>query len=131
MRLIGLTLCFLVSSFGARAESVEDRVAALEARVKALEQALRVQGGNAAPAVAINIDGTYKAVLPNGDTVTAQFQKGTVTAATGTETKTGTYEVIGQKVIVAADGKVEAMSIEGDHLKMTEGNDKIDFIKTK
>jgi len=40
MRRIGLTLCLLVSSLGARAEAAEDRVAELEARVKALETAL-------------------------------------------------------------------------------------------
>ena len=44
MRFIGLTLCLLASSFGARAESAEDRIGALEARVKALEQALRDAG---------------------------------------------------------------------------------------
>ena len=44
MRLIGLTLCLLASSFGARAEAAEDRVASLEARVKALEEALYNQG---------------------------------------------------------------------------------------
>ena len=41
MRLLGLTLCLLASSFGARAESIEDRMAALERRVKVLEEALR------------------------------------------------------------------------------------------
>jgi len=45
MRLIGLTLCLLASSFGARAESIEDRMAALERQVKSLEAALRDQGG--------------------------------------------------------------------------------------
>lgn len=43
MRLIGLTLCLLASSFGARAESIEDRMAALERQVKTLEAALRDQ----------------------------------------------------------------------------------------
>jgi len=46
MRRIGLTLCLLVSSLGARAEAAEDRVAELEARVKALETAL---GASIAP----------------------------------------------------------------------------------
>jgi len=45
MRLIGLTLCLLASNFGARAESIEDRMAALERQVKTLEEALRNQGG--------------------------------------------------------------------------------------
>ena len=48
MRLIGLTLCLLASSFGARAESIEDRMAALERRVKGLEEALRNQGEESA-----------------------------------------------------------------------------------
>jgi len=37
MRFIGLTIALLASSLGARAQSAEDRVAALEARVKSLE----------------------------------------------------------------------------------------------
>lgn len=37
MRLIGLTLCLLASSFGARAESIEDRMASLERQVKTLD----------------------------------------------------------------------------------------------
>ena len=45
MRLIGLTLCLLASSFGARAESIEDRMASLERQVKTLEEALRAKGG--------------------------------------------------------------------------------------
>lgn len=45
MRLIGLTLCLLASSFGARAESIEERMAALERQVKTLEEARRDQGG--------------------------------------------------------------------------------------
>ncbi len=47
MRLFGLTLCLLVSAFGSRAESIEDRVASLERQVKTLEEALRMQGGKA------------------------------------------------------------------------------------
>jgi hypothetical protein len=47
MRLIGLTLCLLASTFGARAESIEDRMAALERQVKTLEEALRAQSGHA------------------------------------------------------------------------------------
>ena len=49
MRLIGLTLCLLASSFGARAESIEDHIAALERRVKGLEEALRIQSEAPAP----------------------------------------------------------------------------------
>ena len=45
MRLLGLTLCLLASSFGARAESIEERMTALERQVKSLEGALREQGG--------------------------------------------------------------------------------------
>ena len=45
MRLFGLTLCLLASSFGARAESIEDRMASLERQVKTLEEALRNQSG--------------------------------------------------------------------------------------
>ena len=45
MRLFGLTLCLLASSLGARAESIEDRMASLERQVKTLEEALRNQNG--------------------------------------------------------------------------------------
>lgn len=45
MRLVGLTLCLLASSLGARAESIEDRMASLERQVKTLEEALRNQNG--------------------------------------------------------------------------------------
>ena len=69
MRFAGLTLCLLASSLGARAESVEDRVAALEARVKALEMALSQQGSKPIAAV---IDGTYVSTLPNGESVTLE-----------------------------------------------------------
>ena len=47
MRLVGLTLCLLASSLGARAESIEDRMASLERQVKTLEEALRAQGEKA------------------------------------------------------------------------------------
>ena len=43
MRLIGLTIALLASSLGARAESVEDRMTALEEQVKTLQEALRNQ----------------------------------------------------------------------------------------
>ena len=43
MRLFGLTLALLTSSLGARAESVEDRMTALEQQVKTLQEALRNQ----------------------------------------------------------------------------------------
>lgn len=43
MRLFGLTLALLASSLGARAESVEDRMTALEQQVKTLQEALRNQ----------------------------------------------------------------------------------------
>ena len=132
MRRLGLTLCFLVSSFSARADSVEDRVAALEARVKALEEALHTHG-NVAASPAIAIDGTYTAKLPNGGVVTAEFSKGKVVASTGGESKAGTYEVVGQRVVITADGKTEVLEIAGDgHLKTPAGgNDKLDFIKAK
>ena len=50
MRIIGLTLCLLASSFGARAESIEGRMASLERQVKTLEEALRLQTGTPVPA---------------------------------------------------------------------------------
>jgi hypothetical protein len=43
MRLVGLTLCLLASSLGARAEAAEERIAALENQVKTLQEALRQQ----------------------------------------------------------------------------------------
>jgi hypothetical protein len=131
MRFLGLTLCLLASSFGARAQSVEDRVTALEARVKVLEEALHSQGVKPVLLDATNIDGTYKATLPNGELVNVEFNKGHVTAYSGKESKTGTYEIAGERVIVTADGKTETLMIEGDHLRGNAGGDKIDFIKTK
>jgi hypothetical protein len=47
MRFAGLSLCLLVSTLSARAQSAEDRVATLEGRVKALEEVLRSQEGPA------------------------------------------------------------------------------------
>ena len=59
MRLIGLTLCLLASSLGARAESIEDRMAALERQVKSLEAALRDQGGKPTLAATDAIDAEF------------------------------------------------------------------------
>jgi len=131
MRLIGLTLCLLASSLGARADSVEDRVAALEARVKALETALQNQTSKPAALNTANFDGTYKATLPNGDLVTAEFSKGAVTVVTDKETKTGTYEIAGQRVIVTAGDKSAIITVDGDRLQVQDGDKKIEFIKTK
>ena len=125
MRFIGLTLCLLASTFGARADSLEDRVTALELRVKVLEDALHSQG---APITASNLDGTYKATLPNGGTVTATFDKGKVVANDGKDTQTGTYTVAGQKVLITINGKTESATIEGDHLT-TDDQDRIEFRK--
>jgi hypothetical protein len=127
MRFIGLTLCLLASTFGARADSLEDRVTALELRVKVLEDALHTQGGTAT-AVA-NIDGTYKATLTNGTSITATFDKGKVAVVDGSETKTATYTVAGGKVFVTGDGKTESLTIDGDHLR-TDDSNRIDFQKT-
>ena len=57
MRLFGLTLALLASSLGARAESVEDRMAALEQQVKTLQEALRSQSGATDPASPTLTDG--------------------------------------------------------------------------
>ena len=131
MRSFGLTLCLLVSSFGARAEAAEDRLAVLEARVKALEQALREGAGQpAAPAPAAVLDGSYKAVTPDGKVLTLDLKDGKAVVAMGTDTKTGTYQVIGQRVVVTVDGKAEALDIEGGHLRAAKGSDKIDFVKS-
>ena len=128
MRTLGLTLCLLASSLGARAESVEERVAALEARVKALEQALQ----KPAPAPAAgDIAGSYKATMPDGKVLTMDLKDGKVVVALGNETKTGTYEVIGDKVVITVDNRPESFTLEGDHIKAVKGNDKIDFVKTK
>jgi hypothetical protein len=69
MRRLGLTLCLLVSSLGARAAAAEDRVAELEARVKALESAL---GASVAPgAIPEKAEGAYETggsrVIPSTD----------------------------------------------------------------
>ena len=117
MRLIGLTLCLLASSLGARAESVEDRVSALEARVKVLEEAIRNQSGKVVTNTATIVDGTYKGQTPNGDAFTAELSKGRLFVSTDKESKVGTYEVDGQRVIATVDGKTEFLRIEGDQLK--------------
>ena len=57
MRLFGLTLALLASSLGARAESVEDRMTALEQQVKTLKEALRSQSGITDPASPTRADG--------------------------------------------------------------------------
>ena len=57
MRLFGLTLALLASSLGARAESVEDRMTALEQQVKTLQEALRSQSGITDPASPTRADG--------------------------------------------------------------------------
>lgn len=127
MRSLGLTLCLLASSFGARAETVEDRVAALEARVKALEQALQ----KATAPVAGDIAGSYTAALPDGKVLALELKEGKAVVALGNDSKAGTYEVIGDKVVITVDNKPESFVIEGDHIKAVKGNDKIDFVKTK
>ena len=124
MRLIGLTLCLLASSLGARAESVEERIGALEARVKELENALRNQAANPASIIA---DGVYKGQLPNGEAMTLELSKGHFVASTDQGSKSGVFEILGDKVIATVDGKPEFLRIEGDHLK----NDKIDLTKSK
>lgn len=127
MRFIGLTLCLLASSFGARAESVEERIAALEARVKSLEQALSNQGGKPAANTA---DGTYKGQLPNGESLTLKLADGHYFASTDQGSKEGDFDVVGGKdkmVVVTVDGKPEFLRLEGDHLK----NDKVDLTKSK
>jgi hypothetical protein len=131
MRLFGLTLCLLASSLGARAESVEERVTALEARVKALEAVLQSQAEKSVAITAANIEGTYKATLPNGEAITVVFANGKSVVSTGKETKTATYEIIGQQVVLKADGKIESMTIDGDHLRSHNARDKIDFVKIK
>jgi hypothetical protein len=111
---------------------VEDRVSALEARVKALEEALHAVQG-AKQATAASIDGEYHATLPNGNPLTLTFDKGKVVATSDKDTKTGSYEIIGQRVVITADGgKTEVLTIDGDVLHGNAGKDKtIDFTKTK
>ena len=130
MRYAGLTLCLLASSLGARAESVEDRVAALEARVKALEATLQAQTAKAATVA--NINGSYKATLPNGEALTVEFADGKAVATTASGAKAATYEIVGQRVIVTPEsGKQEILTIvDADHLR-SEGRDKVEFVKTK
>jgi hypothetical protein len=127
MRFIGLALCLLASTFGARADSLEDRVTALELRVKVLEDTLRAQGVGE-PITAANLDGDYKALLPNGGVVNATFDKGKVVANDGKLTQTGTYEVDGQKVKITLNGKTESVSIQGNHL-VTDDKDQIVFTR--
>jgi hypothetical protein len=122
MRTLGLTLCLLASS-------LEDRINALEARVKALEQALQQK---AAPAPAAgNIEGSYRALMDDGKVLIMELKDGKVSVALGNDTKTGTYEVLGEKIVITVDNKPEAFAIEGDHIKLVKGNDKVDFVKTK
>jgi hypothetical protein len=69
MRFVGLTLCLLVSSLGARAESIEDRMAALERQVKTLEEALRNQSGQQTITVTDAADAEEKTARPTSDTL--------------------------------------------------------------
>ena len=62
MRLAGLTLCLLASSLGARAELIEDRMAALERQVKTLEEALRNQSGKPMMAEIDAVDAEFQTV---------------------------------------------------------------------
>jgi hypothetical protein len=113
---------------------VEDRVSALEARVKALEEALHGVQGAKQQVTPSSIDGEYHATLPDGNPITLTFEKGKVVATADKETKTGAYEVVGQRVIVTGDGgKTEVLTIEGNVLHgKTRGDGKtIDFTKTK
>jgi hypothetical protein len=128
MRFIGLTLCLLASSFGARAESVEERITALEARVKTLEQALQKPATSVAPA---SLEGAYRAALSDGKVIDLELKGGKIVAKLGDDTKTGTYEVVGDKAILTIDNKPETFTIEEGHLKASKGNDKIDFVKSK
>ena len=65
MRLFGLTLALLASSLGARAESVEDRMTALEQQVKTLQAALRNQSGVATMADTESVDEVSKTADEN------------------------------------------------------------------
>lgn len=60
MRLVGLTLCLLASSLGARAESIEDRMTSLERQVKTLEEALRIQSGKPKVAHTDSVDAEFR-----------------------------------------------------------------------
>ena len=134
MRFAGLAICLLVSSMGARAESLEDRVAALEARVKSLEQALRTQGSQGSapkqPTMA-SIEGVYQTFAPTGEKITLEFSKGHIVASFGNESKAGTYEIIGDHVAATIEGKTEVLTIDGNHLKAENSKDKIDLVKVK
>lgn len=130
MRFAGLALCLLASSMGARAESLEDRVATLEARVKALEQALRTQGGltnNTKPVTASSVEGTYQAFSPNGDRIVFELAQGHIIATFGSLAKAGTYEVVSDHLIATIEGKTEVLNIEGTHLRA----EKIDLSRIK
>ena len=132
MRFVGLTLCLLASSFAARAESVEERLSALEAKVKVLEQALREAGGKspAAP-VSVALDGAYQATLSDGKVLSLDLAKGKAVASMGGENSAGTYEVIGQRLVVTVEDKIESLEIDGDRLRAVKGNEKIEFVRIK
>lgn len=132
MRFVGLTLCLLVSSIVARAETAEERITALEARVKALELALREAGGKFPTASAgAGLDGTYKATLSNGKELTLELQSGKVSVSMDADAKSGTYEAIGQRLVVHVEGTSETLEIDGGHLRGVKGNEKIDFVRIK
>ena len=68
MRLFGLTLALLASSVGARAESVEDRMTALEQQVKTLQEALRNQSEKSTMAMTDAVDAKFSIVDGNKKT---------------------------------------------------------------
>ena len=78
-----------------------------------------------------HLDGTYKAALPNGKSVTAEFKSGVVTAVTDDGLKSGTYEISGRRVVVTAGDKTVILMMEGGHLHGQDGDVQFDFVKTK
>lgn len=130
MRLIGLTLCLLASSFGARAESVEDRMAALEARVKVLEQALKVQSEKLLPTAA-SVEGNYKTVVLN-KILNLDLKDGKASFEEGEEKAAGTYTVVDNVLTVTIEtGKPQVFVISGDRLISSGFGGNMEFVKTK
>jgi hypothetical protein len=92
---------------------------------------VKVTSPGGSPATPVNVDGTYQATLPNGNPITLTFDKGKVVSSSGKDTRAGTYEIVGQRVVVTADGKSESLTIDGTVLHGGTPDKAIDFTKTQ
>jgi lipopolysaccharide export system protein LptA len=78
-----------------------------------------------------NIDGSYQATMPDGKSISLDLAEGKAVVHMDTETKSGTYEIVGDRAVITVDHKPESFGIEPGHLKASDGTHSIDFVKNK